>query len=98
MPGTLNSRGVDRHGLTAGAEQQRDRNRCALTVILPCSGLRLEWRGAVGLIAPTAGSAIVLGHDVVTGGGQPTGPLTSSAATVLLTDPLGVRSKLPICK
>jgi hypothetical protein len=58
-------------------EQQRDRNRCALTVILPCSGLALEWLGAVGLIAPTAGSAIVLGHDVVTGGGQSAGPSRS---------------------
>lgn len=59
----------------------------------------------LGLIAPTAGSAIVLGHDVVTGGGQPTGPpspgahrrcgpsLTPSEARVLLTDPLGIKSK-----
>jgi hypothetical protein len=50
-------------------QQQRDRNACARPVILLCGGLALELPGAVGLIAPTAGSAIVLGHDVVTGGG-----------------------------
>jgi hypothetical protein len=70
MPRTLTRAPPARHGLTACAEQQRDRNRCALTVILPCTGLALELPGAVGLIAPTAGSAIVLGHDVVTGGGE----------------------------
>jgi len=38
-------------------------------VILLCGRLALQLPGAVGLIAPTTGSAIVLGHDGVTGGG-----------------------------
>ncbi|MGW6282821.1 hypothetical protein [Kribbella sp. NPDC055071] len=68
-------------------QQQRDRNACERTVILLCGELALQLPGAVGLIAPTAGSAIglntclgqVLGDDGVTGGGAST-PLDNAMA------------------
>ncbi len=60
--GTLTTTGATHHSIrTATGARAR--------AILRCTGLALQLPGAVGLTAPTAGSAIVLGHDGVTGGG-----------------------------
>lgn len=66
-------------------------------MILLCGRLALQLPGAVGLITPTTGSAIVLGHDGVTGGGASAGltlvgpPATAHAGGMSRTRRIVVR-------